>query len=47
MSAASDKQVYTAKAVNDFISDVKSEIFNAIYPIGTKIIASVKPTMGV
>lgn len=44
-TSATDKQVYTAKAVNDFISDIKSEVFNMIYPIGSYAFGS-KPTMG-
>lgn len=45
LTSATDKQVYTAKAMNDFIADVKSEVFNIIYPIGSYAFGS-KPSMG-
>lgn len=46
LTSASDDQFYTAKAMNDILSSALDSFFDQVYPIGTQIVASMKPTRG-
>ncbi len=46
LTSATDKQFYTAKAANDILSSALDAFFDQVYPIGTYIVASMKPTRG-
>ena len=46
LTSATDDQFYTAKAMNDILSSALDAFFDQVYPIGTYIVASMKPTRG-